>query len=425
MPVYTEKVKDKKTGKMVDKKVDGQKVYYVRTYVTDEFGNKKQVTRHNKTWLGLAGKDEASREEIRLRNSEIVLGKKKEAEEIPKKITFKELTYLKLEYDQLHNNNSESTRMTYIERLHFHVFSIIGDKNIYDLNKKDFDKIINHLLNFKIKKGINKGKNLGYKYINEIIHQTKTILKYGIEFYKLDEELLKYLKDIKQDKDKVKKSDYLELLNKKTIMSPDEWIKVTNTMEEIIKETKPDKKEMVKRLMIFLTIEYILFTRVGETQAFKFSNIDFKLNIYHLYEQYNKRLKKITPVKNRDERILFIPPNLCKLLYKLYKEDKKDNNFNEEQLIFGKDKVFARSTIDRYRKKLFNKSGINYLTNHKLRHAGLSNAFHENVDISALADMAGHDKEVMMKIYVQTLNKSNSRLVQTLNNINIPEIKFN
>lgn len=69
MPVYVEKIKDKKTGKIADKLVDGKKQYFIRTYVTDAFGNKKQVTRHNKKWLGREGYWESQQEENRLRNS--------------------------------------------------------------------------------------------------------------------------------------------------------------------------------------------------------------------------------------------------------------------------------------------------------------------------------------------------------------------
>ena len=41
MPVYEER-----------DKVNGQKRYYIRTYVEDTFGNRKQITKHNKKWIG-------------------------------------------------------------------------------------------------------------------------------------------------------------------------------------------------------------------------------------------------------------------------------------------------------------------------------------------------------------------------------------
>ena len=409
MPVYAEK-----------ELVDGQKRYYVRTYVKDENGKAKQITRHNKSWIGKSGKKEAEWEDSRLKNGYGEIKKKEETENDI--ITFKELVDNKFSYDVLHNSNSESSRISYMEMLNTHVFKLIGSKNIYDLCKKDFDAIANYLKTYKSNTGKNKGKNLSNKYMNEIIHLIRSILKYGIEFYNLNSNILIYIPDIQQNKDEVRKINCIDLIKQKTTISPDDWIKVADAMERLIKEAPKEKKNFVRKMMLFFTVEYILLTRVGETQAMRYSNILFDLKIYNLYEAYNKRLKKITPTKNRKSRILYIPPTLYTLLKKVYLEDKKKDGFDENQFIFGNDKVFPRTTIDRYREKLFKYAGIDYLTNHELRHAGISNAVHNEVDISALSDMAGHDKEIMLKIYVQTLNQSNSMLINTLDKIPLPNI---
>ena len=57
MPVYEEK-----------EKINGQKRYYIRTYVTDENGQKRQITRHNKDWVGRDGYWIAYQEESRLKS---------------------------------------------------------------------------------------------------------------------------------------------------------------------------------------------------------------------------------------------------------------------------------------------------------------------------------------------------------------------
>lgn len=50
-------------------------------------------------------------------------------------------------------------------------------------------------------------------------------------------------------------------------------------------------------MMLFLTTEYILLTRVGETQAMRYYNLLFDNGMYNLYEAYCKRVKKVTPTK--------------------------------------------------------------------------------------------------------------------------------
>ena len=92
MPIYVEKIKDKKNGKMIEKKVDGQKQYFIRTYVEDENGLRKQITRHNKKWLGRNGYNLAMQEEIRLKN-DILIGEEKN-----KNITLHELEEMYLKY---------------------------------------------------------------------------------------------------------------------------------------------------------------------------------------------------------------------------------------------------------------------------------------------------------------------------------------
>lgn len=416
MPVYTEKIKNKITGKLCEKKIDNQKVYYIRTYVKDEFGNAKQITKHNRNWIGREGEKEAQREEIRLQNS--IYQASIISTNIVDEITFYELFLKKCEYDELYNKNSLSTRKSYEDNLKNHVFPLIGDKNIYSINQRDIISLISYLKKYKKKNG----KPLCIRFINEIIHTTKSILNFGVEYYDLNSQILKYLCDVKKDRDTITKIDPIELLKKQSTLSPKDWEKIVIAMKDMIDEAPNDKKEFVKRMMMFFTTEYILMTRVGETQAITYSNLMINYKIYYLCEAYNKRLKKITPTKNRKDRILYIPDTLLNAFIKMYKEDSKKTDFNETDFIFGKDKVFPRTTIDRYRKKLLEKAGVEYLTNHELRHAGISNAIHNEVDASAVADMAGHDKEIMFKTYVQTLKEANTEFINILDKIKVPKL---
>lgn len=420
MAICTEKVKDKATGKMVDKKVDGKIQYYIRTYVKDEFGKKKQITRHNKEWLGRDGYWKAQQEENRLK-SNFVYKEEKEQKEKLEDITFKELFYLKLQNDELYNKNSKATRITYEQKMTSHVFPIIGDKIIYQLKKKNFDDLLIHLKTYIIEKGTHKGENLKFDFINGIILVTKSVISFGVTFYNLDANLLKFINPIQENRDIIQKPDPLELINKKTILSPSDWKKIAKAMENTINEGKENEKLFLTKMMLFFTTEYILLTRVGETQGLKYSNLLFDYSIYSLYEAWNKRTKSLTPTKNRKARILYIPTSLLNAFRNLYSIDSKRDDFSLDEFIFGSSKVFPRSTIDRYRKALLEKAGVNYLTNHELRHAGISNAMHNEVDASALSDMAGHDKEIMYKIYVQTLKESNSDLIKTLDKLYVPK----
>lgn len=416
MPVYKEKFK-----------VNGQNVWYLRTYVKFTNGKMKQTSRHNKNlWIGKEGKKMAEWEEKNLSSTiydeDEFYGRKKPTDEIQEEdkiVTFKKLFNLKMEDDELYNSNSESTRITYDECLRNHVFPFIGDMNIEEIEQSDLKNIIKHLKQHRIEKGRNKGKELSYKFKNEIIHTVKSIILYGIKYYNLNPNLTDVLIDFKEDRDKVKAVDPMKLINKQTIISPNDWEKISDAMEHLISEALPEEKERVTKMMLFFTTEYILLTRVGETQGMTYKNLFFQQKIYCLYEAYNKRLKKVTPTKNRTSRILYISDALFMAFKKMYEIDSKKPGFKIDQYIFGGDKVFPRTTIDRYRTKLLKRANLGYMTNHELRHAGISNAVHNNVDLSALADMSGHDKEMTLKVYTQTLKEANGLLINTLNNIKV------
>lgn len=425
MSVYKEKVVI--NGKKVDKKVDGKQVWYIRTYVTFD-GKRKQITKHNsKKWIGRSGFLEAQRIDNLLTTTNLYekeLKEKKSHNQLSQnKITFEQLFYEKIGYDKDHNNNSESTRLTYLFRVKTHVFPIMGNIEITKIDKKTYDKMINHLSNYSIKNGCNKGKKMSIRTINGVLMVIIATLEYGVKFYGLKENIFKKYGLIKKDKDKIYCDNSLELALNEQPLSVNDWEKITTTMEKLIQQEQSEEKLKLIKLSLLLTIEYILVMRVGEAQALKYKNFDFKKGTYILYEAWNHKLKKITPTKNRKSRTLFFPKQLCNMFYKLYVHDKQQDNYQEKDFVFGGKKPFSRSTIDRYRKKVLSMTeGVTYQTNHKLRHAGISNAIYYGVDCSAVSDMAGHNKEIMFNVYTQTLKSANEQLVKILDQVRIPNI---
>ena len=227
MPVYKEK-----------NKINGQIVWFVRTYVKFTNGKIKQITRRNKSlWIGKEGKKLAEWEEKTLTKTiydeDEFYGRKKISDDsldIKKIVTFKKLFNLKMEDDELYNSNSQSTRITYDECLRNHVFPFIGDMDIKNIEQSDLKAIIKHLKFYRIEKGRNKGKELSHKFKNEIIHTVKSVIQYGIKYYDLNENLIDVLIDFKEDRDKVKAVDPITLMNKQTIISPNEWEKISEAM---------------------------------------------------------------------------------------------------------------------------------------------------------------------------------------------------
>lgn len=415
MPVYTEMVKDKKTGKMVPKLVNGQKQHYIRTYVTDVNGNKIQITRHNKDWLGRNGFWEAQQEENRLKNEAQMIKKNK----IPTKLTVNEAFEQMLENDILYNKNGESTRKTYTYRFYKHISPILGEKTILKLRQEDLNKLINKLKSTKKKY---KDELLDYSYINMVLELFERMYTFICKENNIKQKIK--FEYIRKNRDEIPNVSLEELITSTISISPDDWEKFCKALETEIDEAEPQQKGTLIKLSLLFSCEYILLIRVGEAQGLKYKNLVSNSGIYVLYEQWNKQLNKLAPLKNRKARLLYIPTEMVQTFNSIYNYLKQNFDICEDDLLFfseeNKNKPISRSTIDRWRKKICQKANINYTTNHEFRHAGISNAMHNEVDVSAISDMAGHTKEVMLSTYVQTLKKANTDLIKTLDNIYLP-----
>ena len=62
------------------------------------------------------------------------------------------------------------------------------------------------------------------------------------------------------------------------------------------------------------------------------------------------------------------------------------------------------------------------LSNHKLRHSGISYQLYEGQDPTAIATFAGHNKEMTMNQYNQVLGVANKELVDSLSKLYVPKI---
>lgn len=395
-----------------DKKVNGQTRYYIRPYV-----NGKQTTyrldENGNMWLGRDGYQEACNYCVNL-NTKTIDSKSNTDK------TFKELFYEMQEYDKIHNNNSLSTRSEYERCMLYNIFPLkISNIPLKKWCKENYtNEIIKPLLDHTIENGIKKGKNYQTKTINKILMIISKVFKYSMLFYDIKENIVVKVGFLKENKDKIPEITLDTLIKQNKTISDDEWAHFVDTVDMIISnECDNGKKVLYQELLTMFTCEYVLLLRIGEVQAMKWQY--FRKNLYLLKEQWNKRLSQLTPIKNREARIIYIPDKLLQIIENL--RALKHLEFDSDEFVFGGANVLPRTTIDRYRRIWCKKANIKYFTNHFLRHAGESYALAQQVDPIALATMAGHTKQVMFENYIDSLETSNKYLVDVLNKISVPK----
>lgn len=388
MPVYEEK-----------KKVNGQKRYYIRTYITDEFGNKKQITKHNMNWIGRDGYWEAQQEENRLRKKI----QKKECN-----LLFKECCDIFL--DNTLKNCKESTWYTYNNDIN----SIISKmpfyyKKVKDINESDINKFRDYLIqnNYSIEYK-NKLHNIMCKILDILVIDLKI----------LDTNIERYYGPFKNNQGEIQ------------------------TDEEKLKYITYDEfKELIKKENNFQWYCYfhtLFFTgmRKGESLALSWNDIDFENELIIVNKTYsNKTLEnsfKITNTKNSKNRKIQLDKKTLKLLEELKNQKIKNNNFNINHFVFGGENPFSTSSITRHWEKLFENTNIQPITIHQLRHSHVSFLINEYVkngstDVAKFfliaSNRLGHTISVMQKTYMHLFPTFQQNIVNLINNYTLQDQK--
>lgn len=378
MPVYAEK-----------ELIDGQKRWYIRTYVTDEYGKRKQITRRNKNWLGIDGKRLAIAEDNKLQSKKYM-----ETENI----YFKELCDKYLEYQK--RINKESTYYTYYQAIHKWI--------IPHFTKKVKSISLN---NFLIWRDYISKQNLSITMKNKCHIILTNIIKFGIKYGYFETNYEQNLGSFKECNEKI-----IEEKEKIKYITYEEFNILISCIDDLHWKT----------FFIFL---YYTGMRKGEIQALTWENIDFEND--KIFVTKNLTVKtfdspyKITNTKTKENRKIDIDIYLKNVLLEYYNEKSKKINFTKQDFVFGDEQPLSRSTIDRYKKYYFEKAKINEITIHEFRHSHVSLIINEavkrNMDMLAvfvmLSERMGHTIEVMQKTYMHLFPNIQNKVIDIMNDL--------
>lgn len=371
MPIYEEK-----------DKVNGQKRYYIRTYVTDENGKRKQITKHNKEWIGRDGYWLAHQEECQLKNK-----KYNEYEDI----TLNELYEKYIEH--IETTLKPSTIRKNKDNYNLHISPIIGHKKVYSLSTKDIlefhdflDKKENIIKNKDSKRNVGSYKlSTTFK---QSIHTTLTsILNFGIKYYGLTQNVASITGNFKKSKGSVKKE-----LN---FLAENEFKKIINyETNEIYKD--------------FFTILFYTGMRRGELLALLIDDIDFTKNEININKSINPKNGKIAtaPKTNKSNRKIKMLKIVKEILLK-YK--------NIKGTIFGLNKI-TPTTLQRKCDKNCKLAEINKnIRIHDFRHSFASMCINKGVPIEIISEYLGHENiSTTLNIYSHLYPNSQDKLIKLL-----------
>lgn len=303
-------------------------------------------------------------------------------------------------YESLEQTKKKSTIYTYLKDYNKHIYPYFKSSYINQVNTQD------------IKKWAETLQKNGYsiEYLNKIHHNLKSIFDYAIKNYNLESNPVAIYGRFEEKKDSIIKDE-----EKLHYITKEEFDKFISVVDQGLWHN------------LFVTL-YYTGARIGEVLALNWFDINFTTNeisinktLYTIKGEYT-----ITSTKNNKNRKIRMNKTLKDELYKTFNRLRRYSDFSHNWFIFGGPMPLSTTTINRYKHKYFEKSGVHEIRIHDFRHSHVSCLINEFIKSGQtdtgkffvmMSNRMGHTISVMQKTYMHLFPSVQDEIVDLLDNI--------
>jgi len=300
-------------------------------------------------------------------------------------------------FDEIKTIRKLSTYQTYIEVYQKHIYPYFHDFYLNSISVLDLKSFREKCLKM----------NYSTRYLNKINNVLNLILDYSAANYGIPN-LNKALGNYQEKHDKVVKE-------KIRYMTYDEYLKFISVIDDLTYKT-------------FFMFLYLTGCRLGEALALRFEDLkDDSIIINKTLYTKIKGTYTITSTKNNLNRTIKMDKSLSKQLNEYINYMKSYTDYRPDWFLFGGSHYLAPTTINRYKHKYFELSGVREITIHEFRHSHVSLLINEYIKSSKTIDAnlfflrmssrLGHSVDVMQRTYMHLFPESQDDIVDILNNL--------
>lgn len=369
--------------------------------------NKNRKTKDGRTWYYSYSWIDAEGNKKRT-NSRMFLTKKEAqiAESLSrtesKSQKYKRFSDIAIDYlNELSKIRKQSSVYTYKKDYKLHLEKFFGRMNIYTIDTS--------IIRIWASNMDNKGLSIAYK--NKVYSLLKNIFDYAIKNYGLNiNPAANYGRFQKNNEGIIKDKDKLRYLTK------DEFDKFISVVDDPLWHCW------------FMTA-YYTGCRKGELLALSWDDIDFDNNIIIIDKTLNQEIKGkvyLSSNKTNHNRRIQLSKLLKEELLKYHEIVMKYSDYSDSWYVFGNSTYMPKTTVDRYKKMYFSKSGVHEITMHEFRHSHVSLLINEYLKTGQtdttkfflmMSDRLGHSIDVMEKTYMHLFPTVQDEIVDILNNL--------
>ena len=303
-------------------------------------------------------------------------------------------------FESLEQTKKKSTIYTYLKDYNKHIYPYFKSSYINSINTQDIKKWAEMVQknNYKI------------EYLNKMQHILKSIFDYAIKNYGLEYNPVSTFGRFEEKKDSIIKDE-----EKLRYITKEEF-------DTFISAVDPGLYHNL------FTALYYTGARIGELLALTWFDVNFTTNEISINKTlYNvKGEHTITSTKNNLNRKVKMSKVLRDELYDTFKRLRRYSDFSHNWFIFGGPIPLSQTTINRYKHKYFEKSGVHEITIHEFRHSHVSLLINEYLKSGQtdtgkffvmMSSRMGHTIGVMQKYYLHLFPSVQDEIVDLLDNI--------
>lgn len=288
------------------------------------------------------------------------------------------LLYAKKKYK---NQSFSSTK----QKIDSHILPYFKNRYLEDITSNDILKWEEYILSF----------NFSNNYNRNLYYSLSGFFEYCRIFHNFDKTIISNVGCFKKKYEK-KKHDFYNI-------------------KEFNKFIKGFDNEIYKQ---FFNLLFFTGVRPGEAIALQFSDLNNGyITISKTMNEHGKR-EISTPKTVSSIRKIRIDKKLEKDILHLKEIYKKEYPINNDLFIFGGKKPLSPTTINRYKIKACEKTGIRPITLHQFRHSHATLLLDKGIMINEVSRRLGHSKtSTTLDIYSHTDLTQEKRVLDTLNSV--------
>lgn len=303
-------------------------------------------------------------------------------------------------FNNLYEFRKEATHNTYIAVYKLHIYPFFNNYCISDINTQTVKEWAEWM----------KNKGLSTAYLNKVYSVLKNIMDFAIKNYRLTANPVSMYGCFKSKNEDIKKEKKVKYI----------------TYEDFNKFISVIDDELWKTFFIFA---YYTGCRKGEIQALTWKDIDFDNSIIIINKNLSVKTSKgyrITTTKTNKNRTISMSATLKKQLFDYKNNMMAYRDFSNSWFVFGGSRFLPQTTIDRFKKKYFNLSGISEITMHEFRHSHVSLLANEYLKSGQtdtakffvmMSNRMGHSIQVMQDTYMHLFPSVQDEIVDLLDNL--------